>query len=124
MKILNIDAYAAPKRALTLGGVNYDVVDLSVEAFMANIKLAQEIEAKGQMTPLEQVEHAVKMIKNSVPTLPEQLIKRLSIEQMGMVLDFVRGDLDQKLTESGTVKKTETAEGQGAGEAAPAESKS
>ena len=113
MKILNIDSHATAKRALTLGGVNYPVRELSVQAFIDNLKMAQELESKGQLTPLDQLEHAVQMIHSAVPTLPLEAIKALSIDQLTLVLDFVRGELDEKLAQG-------SAEGAGA---QPADSK-
>lgn len=100
MKTLNIDAFAAPKRALTVGGTDYPVRNMDVKTFIANIKLAEELEKKGELTPLDQVQMSVNMIKQQIPTLPAEVIEGFSIDQMLMVLQFVRGEMDEKVKES------------------------
>lgn len=106
MKILNIDAFAAPKRALTVGGVDYPVKDMDVRAFIENIKLAEELEKSGPMTPLAQITMSIEMVKKSIPTLPANVVESFSVDQLLMVMQFVRGELDKDL-----IKKDAAAEG-------------
>lgn len=98
MKILNIDAFAQPKRKLSIDGKLYDVRDIDVQSFIDSLKLAEELETQGEQTPAQAIVQSVAAIKQSIPDLAETRIKAMSLEQMTMVLQFIRGDLDDQAT--------------------------
>ena len=97
MKILNLDALAAPKRTLTLGGVTYDVEEMTVENFIETTRIAEELETKGdKLTFADQIGATIGMIKRSVPDITEQQLRKLNLEQLTMVSKFLRGELDSE----------------------------
>lgn len=107
MKILKIDAFAAPKRFLEMDGQKYPVNDINVQTFIDSLKRAEEIEAKakiagkvGEPTPLEALEAVVASIVEAIPTLPIDKVRALSSVQMGMVMDFIRGELDSEVADA------------------------
>lgn len=98
MEILNIDALAAPKRQLTLKGVSHEVLDLSVQDFIDNMTAANKLEASklgGAEEAMESMRLSMIMIKRSVPTLGDAEIARLNPNQVGVLLQFIRGELDK-----------------------------
>jgi hypothetical protein len=106
MEILNIDALAAPKRVLTFGGQQHEVLDLSVQDFIDNLAAANKLEAAKLGTAEEAIESmklSITMIQRSVPTLTEEQAKRLNPAQVGALMQFIRGELD------GGIKKPEGA---------------
>jgi nitrate reductase NapAB chaperone NapD len=112
VKLLNIDAYAAPKRSLKMFGKQHEVRDLDVDMFIENITIAQSLEAaekqgllQDDAALIQHITESVKSIVRAVPTLDEVEVRRLSVAQLGLVLEFVRGDLD--VTADGMVKQVE-----------------
>lgn len=97
MKVLNLDSFAQVKRQLQLAGVTHDVLEVSVQQFINNLKAAEDLESKGQKTPetlSAQVEASVSAILESVPTLQrEQLVSR-PIEALTAIMQFIRGEMD------------------------------
>jgi hypothetical protein len=98
LNILNIDALAAPKRVLTLGGKSYEVLDLSVQDFIDNLAAAQKLEAAklgDAEAAIESMRLSLAMIKRSVPGLHENQIAGLNPDQVAKLMQFIRGELDQ-----------------------------
>lgn len=96
MKILNIDSFASTNRQISLGGVTYNVEEPTVQQFIDNMKAAEELEKQGagQKSLSESFEDAVKVITQSIPTMPEDTVRKLKLPAMIAVMQFVRGDLD------------------------------
>lgn len=96
MEILNIDAFAQPKRFMVLAGQRHEVKPLTVQDFIDNLKAATELEKQGAADlPLhEQVDASVREIVKAVPTLDEAVVRGLSIEAVTAIMKFIRGDLD------------------------------
>lgn len=88
-KILNIDSLATEKRFVRISGVEYPIVDMTVQHFIETSKMANDLEGA---TILEQVEATVKFLQRSVPELPEATIRALSLENMQVIVSFVRGE--------------------------------
>lgn len=90
-KILNLDSFVTNERSVKLNGVDYPVLEMSVESFIETTRQAQKM-IKEEAGILEQVEATVDMIRRSVPTLPEEIIRRMPLEHMQTVVGFIRGD--------------------------------
>ena len=95
-QILNIDSLATPMRVLTLGGVEYPVLDLTVENFIATSVSAERMKAAGA-GGVEQIKETIEMLRRSIPTMPEGALEKLSIEKIGVVVQFVQGVLDPEI---------------------------
>lgn len=94
MKLLNIDELSKVTRTLTLGGVEHAVLEMSVENF---IETSREAEKLGKDAGLpEQIESSVRMIVRWVPTLKEEQLRKLTMTQLGMILKFINGELDEE----------------------------
>jgi len=123
MQILNIDAFAAPTRVLTAGGVQYPVEDIDVQAFVDNLSISEELEAlqaEGkEVSPRKSVDIAIKTITNAIPTLPLEKVMKLKVPQLMVVLQFIRGELDGQAIASASAEA-----GEGASEKKPQSSPS
>ena len=94
MKTLNIDALAKANRTLTLKGITYDVPEMSVENF---IETSRAQEALGENpTIAQQIEEGVALIRRFVPDVPEAVLRKLPLESLTTIINFVRGDLDDE----------------------------
>ena len=95
MKVLNLDALAATKRTITLGGETYAVQEMTVENFIETTRAAERLEAAGAQIPLsDQVEATIESIQRSVPDCPKAVLRRLTLTQLSTVGKFLRGELD------------------------------
>lgn len=110
MKLLNIDELSKVTRTLTIGGVEHPVIDMSVENFIETQKEAEKLE-KSDST-VTHIEASVRMIVRAVPTLTEDQLKKLSLTQLGMILKFINGELDEEAKQQGE-EKTPEKEGKG-----------
>lgn len=99
MKFLNLDELAKTNRTITLAGEQHEVVEMTVENFIETTKAAEKLE-KADPTFGDQMEASIDMIVRSVPTLDAPTLRKLSLEQLTMVLKFLRGDLDEKIAAS------------------------
>jgi hypothetical protein len=102
MKILNLDAFAAPKRSFTFGGKDYLIRDISVDDFIQNMNLVEEIEAAGKTDHAKaKVELAKQMVKSAVPDLSDAVLATMGIEQIGVLMRFIRGEFDPQAIADG-----------------------
>lgn len=90
-QVLKIAELAPSNRKLELAGVSYDVSEMTVANFIETMKQAKELE--GVKDAAVQVEGSIALVKRFVPQAPEDVLRRLSIEQLGMVIAYVQGDL-------------------------------
>ena len=90
-KILNLDSFVTNERSVKLNGVDYPVLEMSVESFIETTRQAQKM-IKEEAGIVEQVEATVDMIRRSVPTLPEEIIRQMPLEHMQTIVGFIRGD--------------------------------
>jgi hypothetical protein len=90
MKILNLDKLNTnEQRKLVIGNVSYPVEEMTVENFIATTKAAEDIKDDSLAV---QIEATVDMICRSVPTIDSAILKKLSLDQLNMIVAFVRGD--------------------------------
>jgi hypothetical protein len=96
MKVLNIDAYADPKRVISYKGVEHAIEEISVQSFIDNLKAAEELEKSGlaDKSMSKSFEDAVASIKAAVPTMEEKEIRALKLQAMTAIMQFIRGELD------------------------------
>jgi hypothetical protein len=94
IKILNLDTLPtkAPQRQITLGGVSYDVQDMSVEDFIETNLAAERLEANTD--PKLQMKEMVASVKRAVPGVPDAELNKLPLEKLGVLVAFIRGLFD------------------------------
>lgn len=95
MKILNLDAFAEPKRSFTFKGTSYPVLDIDVQSFINNLTVAEALEADGRTaSAVESMKLALAMIESAVPGLPAAERMKLGVEQVSVLMRFIRGEFD------------------------------
>lgn len=90
-KILNIDTLSSDPRTFVLDGVEHEVLEMSVENFIATTKQAEMLQ-NTDAALTAQVEAAVDLIQRSVPTVSRESLFKLKLRHLQTIVAFVRGD--------------------------------
>jgi hypothetical protein len=90
-KILNIDTLSSDQRTIVLGGVEHEVLEMSVENFIATTKQAELLQSTDAALTA-QVESAIDLIQRSVPSAPRETLLKLKLRHLQTIVAFVRGD--------------------------------
>lgn len=90
-KILNIDTLSSDQRTVVLGGVEHQVLEMSVENFIETTKAAELLQST-DATLTAQVESAVSLIMRSVPTVSRETLVKIPLRHLQTIVGFVRGD--------------------------------
>jgi hypothetical protein len=97
-KILNLDKLVAEKRYLKLFGKEYLIEEMTVDNFLITSDEAEKL--KDERSIPKQVDATVKMLRRSIPSCPEDVLRKLPLAQLQAVTAFVRGDDEQEAVES------------------------
>jgi hypothetical protein len=91
-KILNLDALSAKpsERELQIGGQSYPIPKMTVDNFIETTRAAARLEKSDDLA--EQVEATIEMIQRAVPGVPRDALGGYSLEILGKIAAFVRGD--------------------------------
>lgn len=89
---LNLDELAPVRRQVMLNGVKYAVKDMTVEHFVEINQLAEELEEKKDMTPVESVDATVRTVALSLEGCTDEAVRKLSLEQLAVLSRFIRGE--------------------------------
>jgi hypothetical protein len=92
MKTLNLDALVKTNRTITLGGREYAVEEMTVENFIETTKAAEKLGSDASLA--DQMEAAIEMTMRSVPAIERDTLKKLSLDQLTTIVQFLRGDFD------------------------------
>lgn len=93
MKLLNLDK-VAPKtgKAITIGGVNYEIMPISVGAFVKKTKEAEEYMKAGGGDPLREISMILDLISECVPAAPRYVLESLTLPQLQVIADYIQKD--------------------------------
>jgi glucokinase len=88
-KFLDLDAVVSPVSfQLKLGGKKHEMVEPTLEQFLETMR---ELEALPMtLSPTEEVEHSIKMIKRAFPTVEDAMLRTLKVTQLRQLNDFMR----------------------------------
>jgi hypothetical protein len=109
VKTLNLDQLAKHTKTVTLGGKEYPVLDMTVEQFIETNAAAERL--KDEKDPVKQLRETVALIKRAIPDCPIEQLNKLQFEQLGVLLDFINGDLEKEAAKANEGKgqaETET----------------
>lgn len=112
MNILNIDAYASPKRELQLRGKTYPVKEVCLQSFINNLSAAERLAAASAEGIEAQIRASVDVVCENVPSMPREVVESLNVDQLGKVLEFIRGDLDEGAKSAPATEGVNGAEGE------------
>lgn len=98
MKTLNLDSLGAKdKRELVLNGKSHEIKSMSVKTFIATTKIIENL--KDDQSAAGQIGGTVAIIRQNVPTVSEDELLCLSLEQLKVLMEFVRGEDPEEIAE-------------------------
>jgi hypothetical protein len=97
-KILNLDKLVEEKRYLKLFGKEYLIEEMTVDNFLVTNDEADKLKDENSIP--KQVDATVKMLNRSIPSCPEDVLRKLPLSQLQVVVAFVRGDDEHEVVES------------------------
>lgn len=105
-KLLNIDTIAPlADREIVLNGEHYKVKETSVQLFL---EVAEFEKKNANIDSLQgQVQAMIDLIKKFIPDLPEEVLMRATLDQLGLMVRFIRNDVDDDELNENPVPKTE-----------------
>jgi hypothetical protein len=109
MNLLNLDEVSKAKRQITLGGVDYDVVDQSVGQMISSIQV-QKLLSNVEGNEVEVMSELLKSVQEIIPTCPESKIRTLSMSSINAIFDFI-GTPDKEVIENSKEDTGEVVEG-------------
>ena len=98
-KILNVDELTPVDKKIEIKGVQYEVVDRTVEQVIQAIKAEKKLENSPNQE--ERMQMFVDMIKAAIPTLPVETIKNLPVRSLMLIMNFVNNNEEVEAEEAG-----------------------
>jgi len=95
MKILNVDSIAAPKKFVNIKGERYQVKEMTVADFIEVAQAAENFDDENA-TLLDRFEVSMRAVKRALPDIKDEVLRSLTVDQMGVVNRFLRDDLMDK----------------------------
>jgi hypothetical protein len=93
-KILNLDDVAAKEeRVLKFRGEGYPMAQMSVGDFIEITRKSEQMNDKASVA--DQTELLIEMVGGAFPSMPKDVLRSMSFEQLVAVLDFARA-VDQE----------------------------
>ena len=95
---LNIDELAPPKKELTLKGVTYEMHTVTVGEFIEFMR-ANGIEDQKAFEDLpfdERLEKLIGQIHKAFPTIPDEDLRGLTMDQLITIIHFISGQLKEE----------------------------
>lgn len=97
-KYLNLDEIAPEvNRVIRLGGTEYPIVLQTVGAFIKGQEMAAEIDKAGNEA--DSMKLYINMLGELIPTMPEDILHKLTFEQLQSLAEFARGEVDDEVKE-------------------------
>jgi len=95
---LNIDELAPPKKELTLKGVTYEMHTITVGEFIDFMR-ANGLEDQKKFDELsfdERLEKLIGQIHKAFPTIPDEDLRGLTMDQLVTIIQFTSGQLKEE----------------------------
>jgi hypothetical protein len=98
-KILNLDKLVAERRSVKLFGKEYPIEEMTVDNFLVTSAEAEAL--KDEKSIPKQVAATVQMLRRSLPSCPEEVLRKIPLAQLQVLTAFVRGDDEHEAVEEG-----------------------
>jgi hypothetical protein len=98
-KILNVDELAPVEKKISIKGVEYDVVERTVEQVIQAVKAEKELAKDGNGE--ERMNLFIRMIGAAIPDLPESTIRNLPVRSLMVIMDFVNNNEEVEAEDAG-----------------------
>jgi hypothetical protein len=111
-KILNLDALSqGDAREVVIGGVSYEVPDMTVDNFVETTRIAQKLAADESATVADQIDAAVEMVARCIPTIDVAVLRKLSLQKLNAITAFIRGEDVEKVEAAAHAAAAQEGEG-------------
>ena len=109
VKICNLDLIApVQKRELIIGGTHFEVEPLTVARFIEFMQVRQKI---ADDTSLEEGFKLMKeMVRSAIPSMSEELIESLPINQLQLVVSFINDEIPEEILSGEALKNNDKKE--------------
>lgn len=112
VEVLNLDDFAKIKKVVKLHGKDYSVEEMSVEDFIEVSREAKRLEALGErLDEVGQVEAMIKLIRQAIPSLPEETARKLKVPQLAVLIRFINGELQAEMVRGAEQQAAAEADG-------------
>ena len=96
-KMLNLDDVSAKEeRVLRVKGEEYPMKTMSVHDFIELTRRGEELDASEDTKVTDQLEWMVEMVELLFPTIPDEVLKEFSLDELGMIINFARSNVDEE----------------------------
>lgn len=96
-EVLNLDDLVTPaKKKLSVGGKQYEIKTMTVQAFIDMGKKIEEV-AKD---PSKEVEILVDLVKINIPDIPDDVLMALTLDQLNAIYKFAQAEADEAAEEA------------------------
>jgi hypothetical protein len=112
---LNVDDLAPAKKTLTLKGKVHEMHQVSVSEFIAVTKASKDIDEKDfdELKVDEKMERLVVNVSKAFPTIPDEDLGALSLEQLTAIIRFAAGTLAEEAGAVAAAESEQAAESEG-----------
>ena len=110
-KYLNLDEIAPPRKIIRLKGEEHEMRHFSVGEFIEVLKRGESQEEQDRLqkkTEAERIEWFVNQIRDAFPTMTDETLKGLSLEQVMAIWQFARDALEEGSEDGGKDAKKKT----------------
>jgi hypothetical protein len=89
-KLLNLNQLSVKEtREVQIGDTTYAIKEMSVEDFIETTRVAEEMEKETSYA--KQISATVGLIKRAIPEITDEILMRLSLDQLRGLTAFIRG---------------------------------
>lgn len=106
MELLNLDSLLTVSRQITLNGVDYNVVEQSVEQMIIGLQVQKQIDKNpdGTFDDEETMKRILESVSSMIPNCPKEQIKRLPMRAIYAIFEFVNAS-DKEAVNSSKVEQ-------------------
>lgn len=92
-KFLDLDAVKpATELVVGLGGMKHTLVPVTVEAFLANTTLIDQMREEGGISTRVEFELVIKLLLRSFPTMTDAMLRGLTFDQLKQLQAFAQNN--------------------------------
>jgi hypothetical protein len=93
MKMLNLDSLLTPTKTVIIAGIEHTVKDMGVGDFLEASADARKLENKDDIAA--NLEASARHVRRLIPTLTEEDVRALKLEQLFTLIQFLNGTLEE-----------------------------
>ncbi|OCQ54119.1 hypothetical protein Ppb6_00669 [Photorhabdus australis subsp. thailandensis] len=93
-KLLDLDAILPPVKSVKFGGKEFPIVNMTVGLFVRIKQMeGQDLATK---SPAEQVVMYAEMVKQLLPSIDDEILGRMTVEQLQQIFNFAMAQVEEE----------------------------